>query len=131
MRTRVLVLAPLMVFTAVVVACGSADRRNGFSDSVDSGGGSSGKTGFTDPDSGGGCAGLACKVATDCNGSPTTLRGKVYDPAGANPLYNVQVYIPSGQDPGTLPPMKDSTQDGITCETCASTVLSPLVATLT
>jgi hypothetical protein len=132
MRTRLLVWAPLTLLTAIVVACSSSSDRSGFGDDADAGGDTSGSSGgFIDPDSGSACAGLECKIAKDCNGSSTTLRGKVYDPAGSNALYNVQVYIPSGQNPEALPPLPDSTQDGIVCETCSSTVLSPLRATLT
>ena len=47
-------------------------------------------------------------------GCTTTLSGTVYDPAGANPLYNAVVFIPN--DPmGTLPPIKVGTD---TCNTC-------------
>ncbi len=49
--------------------------------------------------SGGPCTGLACQQV-DCGGGPkTTLTGKVYDPAGANTLYDVVVYVPAGPLP--------------------------------
>jgi hypothetical protein len=60
--------------------------------------------------------GLACQIALDCpSGSPTTLAGKVYDPAGNNPLPGAYVYVPV--DPtGALPPLST----GPACDSCAA-----------
>jgi hypothetical protein len=130
MRKGVLFLAPVTLFATIVVACSAAERRSGFSD-TGSDGGFEGSQGFIQGQTP--CAGLECKVVDCKDGTPTTIRGKVYDPAGSNALYNVMVYIPGGTDPEVLPPMKDSTvePDGIACETCASVVLNPLRSALT
>lgn len=60
--------------------------------------------------------GLACQVALDCaSGSPTTLKGTVYDPAGNNPIPGAYVYVPV--DPaGNLPPLST----GAACDSCAA-----------
>jgi hypothetical protein len=74
-----------------------------------------------------GCATGACtQIPTCATGVSTTLTGKVYDPAGRNPLYHVLVYI--ANDP-TDPALKTFTP-GITCDVCGSTAAgSPLVST--
>ncbi len=132
MRKGVFVLAPVALVAAIVVACGGKERTSGFIDTnLPGDGGFEASQAFTPGETP--CAGLECKVV-ECNGgASTTLRGKVYDPAGSNPLYNVMVYIPGGEDPENLPPMKDSTEepDGIACETCASVIVNPLRSALT
>jgi hypothetical protein len=66
-----------------------------------------------------GCSG-ACSNVPDCSAKPiktTTLTGKVYDPAGNNPLYHVFVYVannPADPNLKTFPA-------GITCDVCGAT----------
>ncbi|MGZ3421045.1 MAG: hypothetical protein ACXVEE_24435 [Polyangiales bacterium] len=73
---------------------------------------------------GGTCTGLTCKIDL-CGGdyTKTQLTGKVYDPAGKNPIYNVLVYIPNST-PAAL-------KDGVSCDSCAAGSGSPIVSTLT
>jgi hypothetical protein len=73
-----------------------------------------------------GCTG-ACSQIPTCNpGVTTTLTGKVYDPAGRNPLYHVLVYV--ANDP-TDPALK-TFPVGVTCDVCgASAAGSPLIST--
>ncbi|MDB4944222.1 MAG: Tryptophan synthase alpha chain [Labilithrix sp.] len=74
------------------------------------------------------CKTGVCSPDSECvsrGAVTTTITGKVYDPAGANPLYNVLVYIPS--DPENLPEINE----GVQCTTCASIAVNPFVATLT
>jgi hypothetical protein len=72
-----------------------------------------------------GCTGECSKVPSCPTGTTTTLKGTVYDPAGANPLYRVLVYI--ANDP-TDPALK-SFPKGLTCDVCgASAAGGPLVS---
>ncbi|RYZ03562.1 MAG: hypothetical protein EOO73_27135 [Myxococcales bacterium] len=74
-----------------------------------------------------GCTG-ACADIPDCSEEPkktTSLTGKVYDPAGNNPLYNVFVYVANNPDDPDL----KSFPKGITCDVCgASAAGSPLLS---
>jgi hypothetical protein len=74
-----------------------------------------------------GCKG-ACADIPDCSAEPnktTTLTGKVYDPAGNNPLYNVFVYVANNPDDPDL----KSFPKGITCDVCGATAAgSPLLS---
>jgi hypothetical protein len=70
---------------------------------------------------------LSCFVDTKCpNGAKTTLTGKVLDPAGKNPIYNVVVFVPN--DPKTLPPITPGTNS---CSACDTSVGDYVTATLT
>jgi hypothetical protein len=69
------------------------------------------------------CRGLECAVQVCPAGTTTSLSGKVYDPAGKLPLYNVLVYVPNGPVPAF--------KDGISCDRCAATVTNPVTAAVT
>jgi len=111
------------------------DAAAGGSSSSSSGGpgfGGGGSSGFSPSD--GGFAPicppgspLSCYVNTKCaNGAKTTLTGKVLDPAGKNPIYNVVVFVPN--DPNTLPAITPGTN---TCSACDTSVGDYVTATLT
>ncbi len=71
--------------------------------------------------------GWACKVDTSCSVSnKTKLTGKVYDPAGRNPLYDVIVFVPN--DPSTLPAIIPGTR---TCNTCDISIGNYVTVTTT
>jgi hypothetical protein len=120
------VLGPSLI--AVVAACGSSKTPPG---SGEAPGGSSGsfESGTPDPDSGPGGSFMGgddsgtpsaalprCTAAgqcvQSCSGTPTTISGTVYDPAGRNPLYGVVVFVPSST-PAPFPA-------GASCASCAS-----------
>ena len=69
------------------------------------------------------CMGLACAVATCTGGGKTTITGKVYDPAGKVPLYNVLVYVPNAPVPAFT--------DGATCDRCDAMVVNPVTSAVT
>jgi hypothetical protein len=111
------------VAAVAVAACGlfSGDNSSTPSDGGDEGNGGFGATG-----DGSTTQGLSAKKVS-CNGGPkTTITGRVMDPAGKNPLYNVIVYIPN--DPsGALPKLTS----GVSCDTCGTQNLNPASSTLT
>ncbi|MCC6646926.1 MAG: hypothetical protein IT374_15300 [Polyangiaceae bacterium] len=81
------------------------------------GGGTAGKCG---------CTGVCAGVVTCPGNQKTTLSGKVYDPAGNNPLYNALVYVPNTKTP--LPPFSST----LTCDQCGATAAGdPLVTAYT
>ena len=70
--------------------------------------------------------GWSCQIDTACGSSPTTLTGRVYDPAGSNPLYNVVVFIPNSV--ASLPTITPGTH---TCNRCDTSIGDYVVATTT
>ena len=68
-----------------------------------------------------------CAVDTSCGpGSPTTLTGRVFDPAGTHPLYDATVFIPN--QVASLPTITPGTD---TCNTCDASIGDYVVATQT
>ena len=143
-------LAALAVAVATAGACGGSNGGSGFggdggpgSSGGSSGTGSSSGSGNPDdgglignfpdsstgPSSDGGCTNLQCQVHSCSGGGSTTITGKVMDPAGRNPLYNVDVYIPNSQG-GAL----DNIPIGINSASCSCDALfsgSPIDVTNT
>lgn len=69
------------------------------------------------------CEGLECAVQTCSGTTPTTITGKVYDPAGKLPLYNVAVFVPNS------PVMPFN--DGVSCDRCDASILNPVTSAIT
>ena len=69
------------------------------------------------------CMGLECQVPK-CEGAPkTSISGKIYDPAGRVPLYNVLVYVPNA-------PVAPFTE-GAACDRCGASVVNPVTSAVT
>jgi hypothetical protein len=71
----------------------------------------------------GSCEGLECAVPACPSGMTTSISGKIYDPAGKTPLYNVAVYVPNAP---TLP-----FTEGASCERCGASIVNPVSAAIT
>jgi hypothetical protein len=71
-----------------------------------------------------GCQGLQCQIAA-CGGDwrATKLQGRVYDPAGKNPIPNVLVYVPNAA--------LSALGEGASCAACTTGSGSPIVSALT
>lgn len=133
MRQGLTYVAPLLIavgaITFAATACSSAEKRTVFETEPPKDQKPT-EPGFTEGDTP--CQGLECKRVTCDNGGTTTITGKVYDPAGANALYNVLVYIPGGPNGDKpLPPIANSLDTNVACETCAAMALDPMVSALT
>ena len=75
------------------------------------------------PPDDGPCEGLECAVPVCPTGTTTSISGKVYDPAGKTPLYNVAVYVPNA-------PVAPFTE-GASCERCGASIVNPVTAAIT
>jgi hypothetical protein len=80
-------------------------------------------------DTGVGCANLQCQVHSCSGGGSTTISGKVMDPAGRNPLYNVVVYVPNSKG-GVLDPIPVGV-NGASCSCGALFSGEPMAIALT
>jgi hypothetical protein len=57
------------------------------------------------------CTGLQCQIHACSGGGSTTITGKIYDPAGKNPLYSVVAYVPNTKPAAFTP--------GASCYSCS------------
>ena len=120
------------VVCASLAACSGASNSGLFGDVSEGGTGLEGSIpgaeGGPFEDGGGDgskpCTGIECDKPACKDGETTSLRGKVYDPAGANVLYGVVVYVPSGP----LAPLPK----GASCDPCGGAITpAPLAVTRT
>lgn len=117
----------LVLAAAVAPGCGDENDStfNDGSSGSSGGDGDGGCAGFgcTNQDGGKpGCVGLACNQH-DCTGTTkTTVTGKVFDPAGKVPLYNVVVYVPN------VNPAPITLGLGPACDRCDGTVSGSQIA---
>jgi hypothetical protein len=135
-HVRTALIAASLAVTIGAVACGS-----GTGSVFPDGGGGSGGTGgnggngdgsipiLSGGDDGGGsggeggsghCTGIACNIKK-CGTGSTTISGTIYDPALANPLYNIVAYVPNST-PKPFPP-------GAACTPCNALYTGDPIAT--
>jgi hypothetical protein len=136
LRAILVVALALLGFSAGPAACGTSSPGNG--GPGDGGGGEDSATncyscapgdGNTPPpvfggDGGSSGSGMIPFVDSPCSGTQTTISGKVYDPAGANPIYNVTVYVPGVKPLPALP-------EGVMCNSCANLYATPKASAVT
>ena len=132
-RTGVYQVGVGLFLAAIAAGCGasggSGSSGGGAGGSSGGGGGAGGATTGSGGDemtigTGGQCVGLQCKQVNCGSDVTTTVKGQVFAPDGATPLYNVVVYVPNA-------PLSPFT-DGATCDKCGSTLSGePLVTALT
>src|SRR5688572_8138911 len=143
--------APWLLAFLVIPACGDRAEESHGVDGNGKGGSGPGNGGANNGGSGlvlpppsgssgtggtvpaGPCTGLRCNQTTCTEGSctqepcaageSTRVTGRVYDPAGKVPLYNVIVYVPN--EP--VPPFTE----GAGCDRCGQGIMNPVTSTLT
>lgn len=120
-------LGAVVVAPSLVSGCSCGDSSSSSEAGAGAGGpGSGGQGGVLFPTGTGGngaCVGLECQQVICDSGTKTTVTGRVYDPAGKLPLYNVVVYVPNAP----LLPLTD----GASCDQCGTLSGSPVVTALT
>jgi hypothetical protein len=130
-RVRAATLAIGVLGAVGFFACGGSDGSTyppggggGGSGGKGGGGGSGGISLLGDSGGGDGsskpCTGLACKVQKCATGS-TTISGTIYDPALANPLYDIVAYVPNSK-PEPFP-------SGAACLPCSALYTGDPIAT--
>lgn len=87
------------------------------------GGSTSGSTGVNLDDSPFNCKGLQCQMKACPSMGTTSISGRVFDPSGTLPLYNVMVYVPNAP----LTPLKEGA--GCECEVNGEPIASALTDT--
>jgi hypothetical protein len=69
------------------------------------------------------CRGLECLRVSCTSGPKTSIKGRIFEPAGKIPLYNIIVYIPNAPLPAIT--------HGASCDKCGSLAVSPVVSAIT